>query len=160
MLLDELQEKLKATEPDLDTIKAYWQNSGGEQEFQRLSAITNQEDFWQNPKQAELLKELQKFKNQRDHYHTIVKTHDELAEFITLFASDEAELKHIKHELFALCKDITFFKINLLLSDPQDSSHCFFSINSGAGGTESQDWADILVFASEKSSVLMYLITK
>ena len=145
MLIDELHEKLKEIEPDLNTIKTYWQNSHGEQEYQRLTTLSNQEDFWKNPHQAELLKELQKIKNQRDYYHDTVNTYQELTELVNLFASDEVELQNIKHELFKFCRTITAFKINLLLHEPQDNSHCFFNINSGAGGTESQDWANILL---------------
>ncbi len=37
------------------------------------------------------------------------------------------------------------FKVELLLNAPDDSSNCFLSINAGAGGTESQDWADMLL---------------
>ena len=54
MLVDELKEKLKSIEPDLAVIKEYWNNSGSEAEFERLSAISNQENFWQNPKQAKI----------------------------------------------------------------------------------------------------------
>ena len=42
-------------------------------------------------------------------------------------------------------KQNNFFKITLLLSDEADNSPCFLSINSGAGGTESQDWANMLL---------------
>jgi peptide chain release factor 2 len=44
-----------------------------------------------------------------------------------------------------LCKKIEKFKIELLLQNEEDGRHCFLSINAGAGGTESQDWASILL---------------
>jgi peptide chain release factor 2 len=47
--------------------------------------------------------------------------------------------------VFRWAKHVTRFKITLLLSDEQDKSNCFLNINSGAGGTESQDWAEILL---------------
>jgi peptide chain release factor 2 len=145
MLVDDLKEKLKSVEPDLTVIKNYWANTNNESEFQRLTGISNQENFWQNPNQAEILKELQHIKVQRDQYLHIVNNFKEISDLIDLFAQDEEELKKINGDVQDLCRSIKKFKIELLLSDPQDNSNCFLTINSGAGGTESQDWAEILL---------------
>jgi len=145
MLIDELREKLKTIEPDLETISTYCKNINLEDEFQKLQLLTSQENFWQNSNQAAILKELQQLKLQRDQFNNITKGHQELGELIELFAQDEQELHKLEIEINKLTKAISKFKINLLLNDPEDTSACFFSINSGAGGTESQDWADMLL---------------
>lgn len=145
MLVDDLKEKLKSVEPDLTVIKNYWANTNNESEFERLQAKSNQENFWQNPNQTEILKELQHIKAQRDHYLSIITSYQELLELIDLFSQDEQELQKISTDVFDICRSIKKFKIELLMSDPQDNSNCFLTINSGAGGTESQDWAEILL---------------
>ena len=145
MLIDDLKDKLKAVEPDLEVIQQFWHNANIEQEFQNLSTVSKQEDFWQHPKQAEISKELQHLKLQRDHYLHILSLHKELNELINLFATDEHELNNIASDVAELCRSIKKFKIDLLLNDPQDNANCFITINSGAGGTESQDWAEILL---------------
>jgi peptide chain release factor 2 len=145
MLIDELQEQLKSIEPDIATIIAYWNQSGIEKRFQELHATSNQEDFWQHPHQTEILKELQRLRLLREQYQHIEQAKTELAELIELFAHDEQELKKLAHDITTLCKEVTKFKIALLLNSEQDSSNAFLSINSGAGGTESQDWANILL---------------
>lgn len=145
MLIDELLEQLKKLEPEISTIKAYWENSGLEKKFQNLHSTSTTENFWQNPNQTQILKELQKIKSQRDQYLIVVNGKEELTELIELFKDDEPELEKLKKELHSLTKAVNNFKINLLLNDPQDSSDCFLSINAGAGGTESQDWAEILL---------------
>ncbi len=145
MLVDELKEKLKSIEPDLAVIKEYWNNSGSEAEFERLSAISNQENFWQNPNQTEILKELQAIKTQREQYLSTLTTYQELQELIDLFAQDETELQKMSSDVFDFCRNLKKFKIEMLMSDPQDNANCFMTINSGAGGTESQDWAEILL---------------
>ena len=61
---------------------------------------------------------------------------------ITLFENDPAELQKISHEIDQLIKQVLKFKIQILLTEPYDQSSCFLSINTGAGGTESQDWAE------------------
>ncbi|OQA34470.1 MAG: Peptide chain release factor 2 [Candidatus Dependentiae bacterium ADurb.Bin331] len=145
MLIDELREKLKALEPDLQTITAYWQQSNLENEFNRITNQTEQPDFWQHPDQAEILKNLQKIRTQRDLYHTITKSYKELSELIEMFAQDENELKTIARDIHSLEKLVGKFKIDLLLKNPEDASNCFLTINAGAGGTESQDWANMLL---------------
>jgi peptide chain release factor 2 len=145
MLIDELKEQLKQIEPDIHTITSYWQNAGLEEQFNKLETESSQEDFWQNPKQAEISKELQKIKTLREHYTYIIDMHTELNELLDLFAQDEQELQKITHDIKKLCKEISKFKIELLLNKPEDSSDCFLSINAGAGGTESQDWAHMLL---------------
>ena len=145
MLYDDLQEQLKSIDPDIATIKAYWNNAGLEQQFQELHTTSEQENFWQNPKQAEISKELQRVRVIRDQYQSIIKNEQELRELIELFKDDEQELNKINTEVHALRRAVSSFKINLLLSDEQDSANCFLNINAGAGGTESQDWADMLL---------------
>jgi len=58
---------------------------------------------------------------------------------------DEATLQEA-HELNEqLEKEVVAAEFQRMLSGPHDRSSCYFSINSGAGGTESQDWAEMLL---------------
>lgn len=145
MLADELREKLKSIEPDLDTIKNYWNNAKLEDEFEHLHNLSVQEDFWQNPEQAAILKKLQNLKTQREQYQSINQSYTELTELLDLFSEDDQELQKLAGEINKLLKAISKFKLNLLLKEPEDASNCFLSINAGAGGTESQDWANMLL---------------
>lgn len=145
MLADELKEKLKNTEPDIEVIQKFYKNSGIEEEFQRLRGLSQQEDFWQFKDQASILKSLQRVKTIREQYHTILQQYAEFDELVSLFEQDEQELINIKKDIDKLIKSIRQFKVNLLLSDVQDDSSCFLSINAGAGGTEAQDWAEMLL---------------
>ncbi|GMU19643.1 MAG: peptide chain release factor 2 [Candidatus Babeliales bacterium] len=145
MLFDDLQEQLKALTPDITIIKNYWQNSPLEARYNTLAQETIQEDFWKNPNQASILKEFQQIKNQRENYLSIIKTSTELIELLDMFKDDEQELKKLGAEIRNLTKSIVQFKISILLSGPDDASDGFLTINAGAGGTESQDWAEILL---------------
>lgn len=145
MLYDELKEQLKTIAPEIDTIKAFWQSSHLEEQYQQLTERKNQETFWQDPQQAEILKDLSRVKNSRDQYQTIIKTYQELSELIELFSVDEKELEKLKIDIARFKKAVGQCKIDFLLSNPQDSSACFLNVNAGAGGTESQDWASMLL---------------
>lgn len=142
MLIDVIQQLMHQMEPDVATIKTYWQQSSVEKRFVELDAESQKPDFWQK---AELGKELQKIKTQKEQYSYIVSTFEELPELISLFQNDEQEMATLKEDVAKLARAAKKFKIELLLNKEQDDSNCFLSINAGAGGTESQDWANILL---------------
>lgn len=144
MLLDELNEKIKGCQPDITTIEQFWQNSNLESQYQTLHTQSQDENFWQHKDKTKILQELQAIKNKRDAYTTITTQFEETKEMLSLFASDEATLGSIAQQLPELIKNIAQFKIELLLQDEYDHNNCFLVINSGAGGTESQDWADMI----------------
>jgi peptide chain release factor 2 len=145
MLFDDLQEQLKNLSPDISLINSFWQKSPLEAKYHQLEQQTQQEDFWQNPKQAEILKELQRIRHLREQYLAITNSNKDLQDLITMFKDDDSELKRLSGEIRTLQKTIAHFKVNILLNKPEDNSNCFLNINAGAGGTESQDWAEILL---------------
>ncbi len=145
MLIDELREKIKSSEPDINVIKSWWQNSNLEKQLEDLEKLSNQEEFWQNPNQTDILKELNRIKQQKEAYLQATKLYTEFQELIELFENEEDELIKLKDEIYKWAREISRLKLNVLLTEEEDSSNCFLSINSGAGGTESQDWAEILL---------------
>lgn len=145
MLFDDIHEQLKAMAPDITTISTFWENSGLEKRFSELHAVSESENFWQHPEQTAILKELQKVRVARDQYMFITSTYRDSLELLDMLKGDEQELAKLGKEVSSLKKEVTAFKIALLMNAPDDQSNCFLSINSGAGGTESQDWASILL---------------
>ena len=144
MIIDDLKQKIKDVEPNIIIIKDYWQTAQLEKQFEQLETQSKQEDFWQHPDKTEILQKLQYLKIKREAYFSIINGYDEIKDLIALFEDDEKELQGVDVELTALIKKTKIFKINLLLHEENDASNCFFTINSGAGGTESQDWTEIL----------------
>ena len=145
MLFDELDVLLHSFTPDIKTIVTFWQNSGLETTFQDLFNKSQDVNFWQDPHQTDILRELQRVRLLQYQYLYIVNSHKDLVELLVLLKDDEAELTKLKNEVIELSRAIRKFKITLLASDPQDGSNCFLMINSGAGGTEAQDWAEMLL---------------
>lgn len=145
MIIDQIKELLKQNELNIEIIKAYWSNSNIDEQLKELEEISGKENFWQNPNQTPILKELQRTKSISNDYHILIASKNELEELTELFASDENELEKLLIEVKIWSKSIIRFKLNMLLPNPDDKSNCFFSINAGAGGTESQDWAEMLL---------------
>ena len=142
---DQLKERLKTLEPHILVIQDFWQSSNFTQQLKQLTEETESTDFWKQPNNTEILKKLQKIKTISQQYHSIIKAYSELPELINLFETDEKELSNLSGELNKLTKQALTFKIELLLTEEYDHSSCFLSINSGAGGTESQDWANMIL---------------
>ena len=145
MLKDDLHEQLKDMTPDIQTITNFYNNTQLDKKFQTLEAISQEEEFWKNEKQTDILKELQQVRLLREQYLEITANHKDLSEFVELFGDNESELTKISSEISQLRKKVIAFKIHLLLHEPSDASHCFIHIHAGAGGTESQDWANMLL---------------
>jgi len=151
MLIDELREELKSVEPELQAINDFYSNAEIEKRFAELEVRIQSEDFWKDPDHISISKEHQRIKNLVDQHKALTVGYTENFELIDLFAENvehqlgESELSNFKTEIKKLCGCIKKFKIELLLNKPEDISNCFMSINAGAGGTESQDWASMLL---------------
>lgn len=145
MLIDEIREKLKQAEPQIDVIKTWWNSSLLNEKIATLEQQPETEDSWKDSKHTDMLRELSRLKEQRDLYNHLMHQGNELHELIDLFSEDEVELDKLNKEVNAWIKSTRNFKLSILLTDEQDNSNCFLSVNSGAGGTESQDWAEMLL---------------
>lgn len=145
MILDDIKQLLKELEPDITLIKTFWQRTTLEQDLHALEEQTHQENFWQHPDQASISKKLQAIKSKVEKYQHLLHVYQEYQDLADLFAQDEEELKKLYHDTQTFKGLVQKFKVELLLSDSEDSSNCFLTINAGAGGTESQDWAEILL---------------
>jgi len=69
----------------------------------------------------------------------------DLAELFELAAEDAGELSQLEDDLARLVRRCEQIELTGLLSGPNDTKNCFFSIHAGAGGTESCDWANMLL---------------
>ncbi|MDQ5890796.1 MAG: peptide chain release factor 2 [Candidatus Dependentiae bacterium] len=145
MFRDDVSQLLKDFEPDITAILQSWAKSNAEQRFEELQALTHQENFWQRADNIAISQELEHLKDARVRYTAIVTSYNDIKEMFNLFIEDEQELESLYKELRRLRKEIVSFKLFLLLRGEHDSSNCFVAINAGAGGTESQDWADMML---------------
>ncbi len=58
---------------------------------------------------------------------------------------DEATLRSIQQDAQALERTLAELELRRMFSDPMDPNNCFIEIQAGAGGTEAQDWASMLL---------------
>ncbi len=104
--------------------------------------------FWDNPDTAQsVVSQLSALKTVIDPVEEIQREVKDLQELFELAAaeSDDDELAQLADDLGALVKRCEQIELAGLLSRPEDMKNCFFSFHAGAGGTESCDWANMLL---------------
>lgn len=107
---------------------------------------TRDPDFWNDPKTAEeQLRKIARLKSWVEAYHhvrTAVEDLNVLAEFNEAGEASESEVEMQFQIALSLTEELE--SKNMLRND-EDSLGAILKINSGAGGTESQDWAEMLM---------------
>ena len=104
-------------------------------------------DFWQDKAYSKkILKEKKLFENLVNSYESSLNKLNDLDDLNQL-AIDDNNLS-IQNEIFENIKELRHKvkknEINCFLSNESDTFDCYIEIHAGAGGTESQDWADML----------------
>ena len=82
-----------------------------------------------------------------DQWNSVNQKYINLSEFVELAEAekDESQLNEIVAEIDSLKKAIEDLEFKNMLSGKDDDKNCILTIHSGAGGTEAQDWADMLM---------------
>jgi peptide chain release factor 2 len=115
--------------------------------LEELDAKVESVALWDNPKEAErLLKERDQLKNRIEVVDSLERRVCEYSEFLSFFEEegDLTLINDMENKIKDLGKEAETLRFQTLLSDEADHCDCFLEINAGAGGTEAQDWAEIL----------------
>lgn len=118
-----------------------------ELELKELESKTNSPDFWQNPeKSTPILTKMKSIQSKLDKYK---KINDELSNLENLNDLLISEYdKDLADELItntnSLEEEISKLEIQTLLSGKYDRNNAILTLHPGAGGTESQDWVEML----------------
>lgn len=116
-------------------------------ELTNLENQTMDENFWNNQENStKVLAKIKKIKNKYAQYKKIENEIVNLLELTKLVQADFDE--ELKNEILAntknLKRDLEKLEIETLLSGKYDCNNAIITIHPGAGGTESQDWAEML----------------
>lgn len=121
---------------------------GKESRLKELEEITGNPEFWDNADLAqETLREQSLIKNTVDQWKGLTSELDdvEILEELSLEEGDESALAEAKSKLDEIVVKVEDLEFKRILGEPEDTSNAIVSINAGAGGTEAQDWADMLL---------------
>ena len=115
--------------------------------LKELEGKTLEDGFWNDkPKQTKVLQEIKYIKTKYTGFKQIKQTISSLLEMndFLLIEEDEELSKELVRNTTLLEKDLEKLEIKMLLSGKFDKNNAIITLHPGAGGTESQDWAQML----------------
>ncbi len=105
-------------------------------------------NFWDDPKAAqETSRERTQLGDKLTAWNDLDGAGEEIALLLemALEENDESQEAELRQKIAALTRDLDVYEVKRTLSGPHDASNAIVDIHAGAGGTESQDWAQILM---------------
>ena len=144
----EYTELLKSIQIKIQNIRGVVEPDKLATRLQEIEALENQQDFWNDATYAakiqkektQLERKLEKFRVADSAVSDAIELYDMAKE-----EDDEESIEVLFSDAPTLQNQIRSMEIEVLLSGESDANNAILSIHPGAGGTESQDWAEMLL---------------
>lgn len=140
------QDQIKNVSERINKLKGYLNIE------QKLIEISNEEEktvdpnFWNNPKEAEaFMKELRIKKKWVNDYNQVVSLFEDVQVLVDFYKEGEVEENEVEEQFLKTTELLETIEFRNMLSDEGDNLSAVLQITAGAGGTESCDWAQMLM---------------
>ena len=139
-------DQLKDVMDRADALHHYLNIDQKKVEFEEEQLRTQAPDFWEDPKYAqEQMKKVKSIQKWLDGYKTVRLYADELKLAFDFYKDEMVTEEEVDADYSEAIKAIEDLELKNMLRQKEDPMDCVLKINSGAGGTESQDWAQMLM---------------
>ena len=139
-------DQLKDVMDRADALHHYLNIDQKKVEFEEEQLRTQAPDFWEDPKYAqEQMKKVKGIQKWLDGYKTVRLYADELQLAFDFYKDEMVTEEEVDADYAKTIKAIEDLELKNMLRQKEDPMDCVLKINSGAGGTESQDWAQMLM---------------
>ncbi len=145
-----LRQKSASRRTNWSICGGFFDAPGARKRLGELEALMAGENFWSNREQAQ--KFIDEANSLRNKIEPLLKAEKQIEDFKVMVELGEAEpeaaqakvRKELEADLAKFFKELDALELRVFLNGPHDKSNCILSINAGAGGTEAQDWAEML----------------
>ncbi|MDO8525343.1 MAG: peptide chain release factor 2 [Candidatus Omnitrophota bacterium] len=146
-MIEELKEEITALEEKFRNLRGYFDVDEKAVKMKALEAETSRDGFWNDEARSKaLFKELKTLKSDIEPYIKLENELKGLKDVISIAGPEDTEsLGHFKKDLLEIKRKLDGLEFRTLLGDEADKSNAIVSVNAGAGGTESCDWAAMLL---------------
>ena len=139
-------DQLKDVMDRADALHHYLNIDQKKVEYEEEQLRTQAPDFWEDPKYAqEQMKKVKGIQKWLDGYKTVRLYADELQLAFDFYKDEMVTEEEVDADYAKAIKAIEDLELKNMLRQKEDPMDCVLKINSGAGGTESQDWAQMLM---------------
>jgi peptide chain release factor 2 len=144
---DEYKVKILGLKPTLDTLGAALKLDEARADIEKLEAESAKDGFWNDLENSQkVLQKVKQLKNKCAKYDGLVSRWEDM-QTLCLMAqeeNDESLLPELEEEYASFEKDLESARLATLLSGEYDGCNAIMNFHAGAGGTEAQDWAQML----------------
>ncbi|WP_194777448.1 peptide chain release factor 2 [Pararhodonellum marinum] len=139
-------DQLKDLKARVSALRRYLDYDRKKAEIEDLEAVSTQPEFWNDSEEAEkTMKQIQARKSWTSAYEKLETKFQDLEVLFEFYAADEVSEEEIKLEYGRTLTLVEDLELKKMLSSEEDQLSAMLEINPGAGGTESNDWASILM---------------
>ncbi|MBO4832352.1 MAG: peptide chain release factor 2 [Oscillospiraceae bacterium] len=144
---DNYKVKINAFKPTLETIHSALKLDEAREEIEKLEKESEQDGFWNDIERSQKVQQrLKQLQNKCERFKKLSARWDDLATLCQMGQEedDESILPELEEEYASFEKDLDAARLETLLSGEYDANNAILSFHAGAGGTEAQDWTQML----------------
>lgn len=145
--LEEIRNELFKIKDDLLSLRETLSIDKSKIKLQELEAKTAKPDFWNDTENSQkILSEISKLSGKIKEFEKLKNNFDDLETLVELSCqeNDDSSAEEIKQQFKSIKKELKQQTLSTLLKGEYDSQNAILTFHAGAGGTESQDWAEML----------------
>ena len=144
---EEYKQKLNNLEPDIDELERAYDLEHAAEEVEELENRASEPGFWDDMENSQkILQRTKALKDKIEGFHNLKTQWEDLLTLceLAIEAEDESMLEELETGFAELTDDLDRRKLATLLLGDYDSNNAILSFHAGAGGTEAQDWCEML----------------
>ena len=144
---DEYRLTLQNLAPTLDDLYDALALSSADAEIEELEQKAAQPGFWDDAEESQrVLKRTATLKGRKEQYQSLKNRVESTLELIAMAEeeNDASFLEDVAGETAAITSEIDALSLTTLLTGEYDANNAIMTFHAGAGGTEAQDWAQML----------------
>ncbi len=145
---DEYRLQLQGLEKNITDLRNSLNIDGALSEIESLEAQSSEAGFWDDMENSQkVLQKTKQLKDKVERYETLKTGWEDALVLIDLAneENDESMLPEVKKTVEDIVSDLDKMTLETLLSGPYDKNNAIITLHAGAGGTEAQDWCEMLL---------------
>lgn len=147
ILLDDIKSEFDSYRPKVKELKEVLEIDNAINEIKKLEEVSSNPEFWDDMNNSKkILKKLQQYKAKVEGYKNLYTSYEDIDTLIQMAyeENDDSLISEINSEMKKFKSKVDEITLTTLLNGEYDNSNAILTFHAGAGGTEAQDWAEML----------------